>query len=104
MMLDGSDSYTFDNQSGNMLTASWPSELLSCAHAHTCTLVFIHAHSCKFTHTHMNLDGVPFDGVPATDIATAFIPLVVVIYIFAAAGVVFSIICLTFNLIFRNKK
>lgn len=96
MMLDGSDSYTFDNQSGNMLTASWPSKLLSCAHAHTCM------HTC--IHTHTNSDGIPFDGVPATDIATAFIPLVVVIYIFAAAGVVFSIVCLTFNLIFRNKK
>ena len=57
-----------------------------------------------YPYTHTNLDGIPFDGVPTTDIATAFIPLVVVIYIFAAAGVVFSIVCLTFNLIFRNKK
>jgi hypothetical protein len=55
-------------------------------------------------YTHINSDGIPFDGVPAEDIATAFIPLVVVIYLFAAAGVVFSIVCLAFNCIFRNKK
>ena len=64
------------------------------------TYTQIHTH----TRTSNVIDGIPFDGVPTEDIATAFIPLVVVIYIFAAAGVIFSIVCLAFNCIFRNKK
>ena len=53
---------------------------------------------------HTLTEGVPYDGVPGEDIWTAFIPLVVVIYLLAAAGIFFAIVCLTFNYIFRNRK
>ena len=48
--------------------------------------------------------GVPFDGMPNERIATANIALVVVIDVFAAAGLTFAVVCLTFNFIFRNKR
>ena len=50
------------------------------------------------------VDGTPYDGVPREKIVTAHIAVVVIIYIFAAAGVIFSIVCLTFNFAFRNTK
>ena len=37
-------------------------------------------------------------------IETASIALVVVIYLFVAAGIIFAVVCLTFNYYFRNKK
>ena len=86
----------------------------TCTHTHTHT----HTHICttnppqSLTHLppppgpilNTLTDGQPYDGVPGEDIQTAFIPLVVVIYLLAAAGIFFAIACLAFNYIFRNRK
>ena len=59
-----------------------------------------------YMHIHYDIhtEGVPYDGVPEEDIRTAFIPLVIVIYLLAAAGILFAIVCLAFNYFFRNRK
>ena len=48
--------------------------------------------------------GVPFDGIPARRTETVSLALAVVIYLFAVAGIIFAIVCLTFNCVFRNRK
>ena len=47
---------------------------------------------------------VPYDGVPIEVEVHASLALAVVIYILAAAGVVFAIVCLVFNFAFRQRK
>ena len=47
---------------------------------------------------------VPYDGVPMKKIDTVPISLVVIIFLLAAAGIVFTIICLIFNFVFSNKR
>lgn len=49
-------------------------------------------------------DGTPTDGVPIINIETVALPLASLYTAFAFFGVVFSVICLLFNFIFRNKK
>ena len=49
-------------------------------------------------------DGVPIDGTPIEEVVTVSLGLTVVYVILAAAGIVFAIVCLSFTLIFRNKK
>lgn len=86
--------------SGNV-NAIWPSKY-SASDTHT------HLYHCPHppppTCTGACTGGVPYDGVPGEDIQTAFIPLVIVIYLLAAAGILFAIACLAFNYIFRNRK
>lgn len=85
--------------SGNV-NAIWPSKYnASDTHTHH------HTHTCTTPqNTDTCSDGIPYDGVPGEDIRTAFIPLVIVIYLLAAAGIFFAIVCLAFNYIFRNRK
>ena len=47
---------------------------------------------------------IPFDGMPTVMLVHTHLALAVVIYILAAAGVVFAIVCLVFNFAFRQRK
>ena len=47
---------------------------------------------------------IPYDGVPDEVEVHTSLALAVVIYILAAAGVVFAIVCLVFNFAFRQRK
>ena len=49
-------------------------------------------------------DGVPIDGIPREDTVTIAIPLSVVYTLLAIAGLVFTVACLIFNFIFRERK
>ena len=49
-------------------------------------------------------DGVPHDGTPREVTNYSLIPLMAVCYIYATIGIFFAIVCLFFNIIFRNKK
>lgn len=58
-----------------------------------------------FFHSHYHLDDlVPYDGVPDDEIVTVHIALTVVIVLLATAGVVFAIVCICFNFIFRKRR
>jgi len=47
---------------------------------------------------------IPHDGVPVEQDVTVAFPLTVTLSILAFAGIVFSVVCLAFNCIFRKKK
>ena len=49
-------------------------------------------------------DGIPNDGKPIEEVVTVSLGLTVVYVIFATAGSMFAVACLTFTLIFRQKK
>ena len=49
-------------------------------------------------------DGVPPDGTPQEVIHTFQLGLVIVFYFLAAVGTIFSVVCLLFNFVFRNKR
>ena len=54
---------------------------------------------------HCTTDGlIPYDGMPVVQIDTVPIPLVVIIFLLAAAGIIFTIICLIFNIVFSKKR
>ena len=48
--------------------------------------------------------GVPSDGTPETVENYPLLPLMVVCYTAATAGILFAIVCLIFNVVFKNKK
>ena len=48
--------------------------------------------------------GVPSDGTPIEVQHYPFLALLVLVYLFAMAGLVFTVVCLVFNVIFRNHK
>lgn len=48
--------------------------------------------------------GIPPDGTPIKVINTFKTALVVILDIAAAAGIIFAIVCLVFNVVFRKKK
>ena len=50
------------------------------------------------------IDLVPHDGSVQNDTATVILPVAVVLILFEIAGLVFAIICLVFNIVYRNKK
>lgn len=58
----------------------------------------------SFTNDTIWPEGVPPDGIPIKKINTVLIPLIVIMDIFAAFGVIFAIVCLIFTIVFRNKK
>ena len=47
---------------------------------------------------------VPYDGRPTTVIDTVALLLVIVILVLAVTGTVFAVICLVFNLAYRNTR
>ena len=48
--------------------------------------------------------GIPNDGIPIREVVTVELGLTVVYMILATAGIVFVILCLSFNLLYRRKK
>ena len=48
--------------------------------------------------------GVPSDGTPIEVQHYPLLPLMVLVYLFAATGLAITIICLVFNVVFRNRK
>ena len=46
----------------------------------------------------------PWDGTPEVRINTPLFPLMVVVYVFASSGIVFALVCMVFNIVFRNRK
>ena len=49
-------------------------------------------------------DGVPPDGTPQKVVHTFQLGLVVVFYFLAAVGMIFSVVCLLFNFVFRSRR
>ena len=50
------------------------------------------------------IDGIPNDGIPDEDIVTVHIGITVVYVTLATAGLMFAVVCLVFNLVFRQKR
>ena len=50
------------------------------------------------------LDGVPNDGVPIEEVVTVSVGLTVAYVIVSTAGLIFAVACISFTLIFRQKK
>ena len=48
--------------------------------------------------------GVPYDGKPIEVIETVDISLTVIFIVLSVAGIIFTIACLIFNFVFRDKK
>ena len=48
--------------------------------------------------------GVPMDGTPQFVTNPPLLPLVVLMYTYATAGIVFALVCMVFNIVFRKKK
>ena len=47
---------------------------------------------------------IPYDGVPIEEDVTVALPLTVIVILLATAGIAFTIACLIFNFVFREKK
>ena len=47
---------------------------------------------------------VPYDGVPIEETTTVALPVTVSYILLATAGIVFTVVCLTFNFMFRNQQ
>ena len=51
------------------------------------------------------LDGViPYDGIPIKEFVAVAIPVTVIYVVLASTGIIFAMICLVFNYMYRNKK
>ena len=50
-----------------------------------------------------SLEGIPHDGTIQEEVVTVHLSVTVLIVILAAAGLVFTIVCLVFNFVFREK-
>ena len=50
------------------------------------------------------IDGVPYDGVPEEEVVTVHTSVTVILAILATAGLVFTVVCLAFNFIFRKRR
>ncbi len=51
------------------------------------------------------LDGlVPYDGVPDEEYVAVGIPVTVVYIFLSVAGIIFAVLCLIFNFVYRNKR
>ena len=47
---------------------------------------------------------IPYDGRPTTVIDTVALILIMIILVLAVTGTVFAVICLAFNLAYRNTR
>jgi hypothetical protein len=52
----------------------------------------------------IQLDGIPYDGTPVEIIETVDISLTVIFTVLSTIGIVFTIVCLAFNFIFKDRK
>lgn len=51
------------------------------------------------------IDGlVPYDGVPIEEDVTVSVILTTVFTLLAIAGIIFTVVCIAFNVVFREKK
>ena len=51
------------------------------------------------------LDGlVPYDGVPNDEYVTVGVPVTVVYILLSVIGIIFAVLCLIFNFVYRNKR
>ncbi len=50
------------------------------------------------------IEGIPPDGTPIEIINTIHVALIIIMDIMAIVGVTFAIVCLVFNIVFRNKR
>ena len=50
------------------------------------------------------IGGVPYDGTPTAVIETVHISLTVIFTVLSTIGIVFTIVCLAFNFVFRDRK
>ena len=50
------------------------------------------------------IDLIPSDGVAMNDIATVILPVALILILLEIVGLVFAIVCLVFNIAYRNKK
>ena len=62
-------------------------------------MVFLNKLSCTCT-----LVGIPPDGTPIKVTNTIQIFLVIIFDVLAVVGIIFALICLVFNIVFKNKK
>ena len=106
--LDRTDNYTFTFEAGYDDSSVFPGVLM--LHLVAPCIVYVTTRfRYMWWHTHavyniFAADGVPLDGTPEIVFHTFEIGLVIVFYVLAAVGIVFSIGCLLFNLIFRERK
>ena len=59
---------------------------------------------CKDLPSYNIIDGIPNDGIPIEEVVTVAVPLTVVYVILATAGLLFTVVCLAFNFIFRERR
>ena len=58
----------------------------------------------KLVYTHPTDGLIPYDGVPVEEDVSVTLSVTVIFFILSSAGIVFAIVCLIFNFIFRNRK
>ena len=72
------------------------------------TLTLSHTHAPTYTHSlSLSLsatEGITPDGIPKLVIVSTALPLTVIYYILAIVGIIFAVVCLFFNIIFRKRK
>ena len=47
---------------------------------------------------------VPYDGITDKVLVTVALPVTLIFVVLASAGIIFAILCLVFNFVFRNKR
>ena len=94
-LLDISHNYTFSYIDGAEQGDIYPGNY-----------IMLLSNVCNTCYMHMGAPaaGIPPDGTPIIVIHTFKVELVVILDISAGAGIIFAIVCLVFNVVFRNKK
>ena len=74
----------------------------------TCTCIVYYVHVdislLNLVVVHLYTDGVPYDGVPRKELVTIHPALTALVSVLVAVGLVLSVVCLVFNIVFRKKK
>ena len=101
----------FEFSEGEDLGTLWPSE---CLHALIMSLpplalhTHTHTHTIHFLYTSPHIpapsDGIPPDGTPVDVISGRALALSVVLLLLSVAGIAFTMFCLLFNIVFRQRK
>lgn len=79
------------------------------------TVALVHLNSDKqtdFNFTYTNGEdvssvwpaGIPSDGTPIEVQHYPFLSLLVIVYLYTVTGLVFTVVCLVFNIVFRKHK
>ena len=74
--------------------------LCVCVYIYDCEFVVL---GVQLFHFCLRLVGVPVDGVPQNNTVSVNLIVTAVFGSLSIVGIVFSVVCLLFNLIFRNK-